>query len=283
MVKALEIDPKNPLQFGFIVDNGTSGLKGDALTEETKKLIRYFLASLTTPEKDLWVNLSPYEKDRIIAKDFGDTVMGRDLLAQDYILKQLTASLIYPEDELGKKFWDKVYKQAYAKYGTTDIPTDTFNKVWIVPKTATVYERGNRVFVLESSVEVMMEEDYLAISRESEASSVKREAKDPSKKISSSRDTLHDSRFTNEIIREIIIPEIEKEVNFGKNFANLRQIYNAMILAAWYKNNLKETLLGQVYVDQNKTKGIEVEDRETSSVKRETNASRDTLHAKTVP
>ena len=30
--------------------------------------------------------------------------MGRDMLAQDYILKQLTASLIYPEKDLGKDF-----------------------------------------------------------------------------------------------------------------------------------------------------------------------------------
>ena len=35
--------------------------------------------------------------------------MGRDLLAEDYMLKQITASMIYPEDEVGKKFWKRVY------------------------------------------------------------------------------------------------------------------------------------------------------------------------------
>ena len=59
--------------------------------------------------------------------------MGRDLLAEDYILKQITASLIYPEDNLGKKFWDKIYTQAHKQFGTTNIPVNTFNKVWIVP------------------------------------------------------------------------------------------------------------------------------------------------------
>jgi len=48
--------------------------------------------------------------------------MGCDLLAQDYMLKQITASLIYPEDELGKKFWKRVYEVASSKYGTTNIP-----------------------------------------------------------------------------------------------------------------------------------------------------------------
>ena len=64
------------------------------LKEEADKLIKYFLASLTVPEDELWVNLSPYEEGRIISKKFGQTEMGRDLLAQDYILKQLTASMM---------------------------------------------------------------------------------------------------------------------------------------------------------------------------------------------
>ena len=78
--------------------------------EEFNKIIKYFLVSLAMPNKDMWVNLSPYESKRIIPEVFGQTEMGRDLLAQDYILKQFTASLIYPEEGLGKKFWSKVYQ-----------------------------------------------------------------------------------------------------------------------------------------------------------------------------
>ena len=73
-----------------------------SLQAESKRLINYFLASLTVPENDLWVNLSPYEKDRIVPEPLSKTELGRDLLPQDYILKQLTASLMYPEDELGE-------------------------------------------------------------------------------------------------------------------------------------------------------------------------------------
>ncbi|MBF0385064.1 MAG: UTP--glucose-1-phosphate uridylyltransferase, partial [Candidatus Omnitrophica bacterium] len=59
-----------------------------------------------------------------------------------------------------------------------------------------------------------------------------------------------------------LIPEIEKEVNEGKNFAPLRQIYNSVILASWYKDTLKESLLGKIYVDKNKTLGVDVADKE---------------------
>jgi len=161
----------------------------------------------------------------------------------------LTASLIYPEDELGKKFWDKIYKAAYEKFGTTDIPLNTFNKVWIVPKTAKVYEHDNKVFVIESKLEVMMEEDYLSLMENMGNKSIgaDKQSESTSKEISA---------VSSSIVREIILPEIEKEVNQGKNFASLRQIYNAMILAAWYKNNLKESLLGKVYVDQGKPRAL---------------------------
>ena len=95
-IKGITVDPQNPLQFDFIIDKGQTNLEGEAFEAESLKLIKYFLAALTVPEAELWVNLSPYEGERIIPEKFSTTEMGRDLLAQDYILKQLTASLMYP-------------------------------------------------------------------------------------------------------------------------------------------------------------------------------------------
>ena len=93
--------------------------------------------------------------------------MGRDLLAEDYMLKQITASLIYPEDEIGKKFWKRIYEEAAKKYGTTNIPVNTFNKVWIVPEKAVVYEnaKAGTAYVVESKLKVMLEQDYLALQK----------------------------------------------------------------------------------------------------------------------
>ena len=91
--------------------------------------------------------------------------MGRDLLAQDYILKQITASLIYPEDALGKKFWNKIYTKAYHQFGSTNVPINTFNKVWILPDSAEIYEKDNAVFLIKSHLKVMTEQDYLSIQK----------------------------------------------------------------------------------------------------------------------
>ncbi|MBF0490510.1 MAG: hypothetical protein HQL15_07820, partial [Candidatus Omnitrophica bacterium] len=131
-LKGITIHPDNGLMFDFIIQRGDENLSDDQKQVEYQKLIKYFLASLAVPDQDQWVNLSPYEKNRIIQDNFGKTEMGRDLLAQDYLLKQITASLIYPEKGLGKTFWDKVYAQAQQQFGTTNIPVNTFNKVWIL-------------------------------------------------------------------------------------------------------------------------------------------------------
>src|SRR5580658_1847438 len=142
-LKGIVIHPKDPLKFDFIIYKGDKSLSDVQKREEYTKLAKYFLASLAIPDDNQWVNLSPYEKDRIIKDDFGKTEMGRDLLVQDYMLKQITASLIYPQDRLGQKFWDTVYSNAQQQFGTTNIPVNTFNKVWIVPDDALVYEKGN--------------------------------------------------------------------------------------------------------------------------------------------
>ncbi len=247
ILKGITVHKDNPFIFDFLVDVGQDKLEGDQLKQEGDKLIKYFLATLAVPEKDLWVNLSPYEKDRTVPEALGQTDMGRDLLAQDYILKQLTASLIYPEKELGKKFWDNVYQKTQAKYGNVNIPVNTFNKVWIMADRAEVFERNQTAFVTESHLKVMLEEDYLAANKNTVQT-----------RFIASQTT---NRTTQNIIKEIILPELEHEINTGKNFANLRQIFNSIILASWYKNNLKQSLLNEAYSNKSTVKGIDIDDK----------------------
>ncbi len=254
IMKGIRIFPDNPLRFDFVIDSGDSKTQGDQFKEESTKLIKYFLAALTVPAKDIWVNLSPYEKDRIVPLEFGTTQMGRDMLAQDYLLKQITASLMYPEDGLGKSFWDKVYKKAELLYGTTNIPVNTFNKVWIVPEKAVVYKSKNMAFVMQSRLKVMLEADYLALKKNLDN-------QDLGTDQVAENDAQNLNDVSSDIVREVIIPELEKEVNEGENFAMLRQIYNSMILATWFKRNLKQSLLGKVYVGQNKVEGVDIEDK----------------------
>jgi len=241
LLKGMTVHPEDPLKFDFIVDSGNTKFSQDEIRKETERLVKYFLASMTVPTGDFWVNLSPEEKDRVIPEELSKTELGRDLLAQDYLLKQLTASLMYPEKELGEEFWKNVRAKAREKFGTTEIPLNSFNKVWILPENATVYEHEHTVYVVESKLKVLTDHDYLTRSQDK----------------SQGHQVTKSQEINSQIIKELIIPEIEREVNEGKHFAPLRQIYHSLILAKWYKEAIKNSLLSKVYVDQNKVKGVD--------------------------
>ncbi|MBF0570536.1 MAG: hypothetical protein HQL12_01570 [Candidatus Omnitrophica bacterium] len=251
----LQIDSQNPFHIDFLINRAEDQNQGSYNREEYLMMVKYFMGALTVPTKDQWVNLSPYESQRVISGELGFTEMGRDLLSQDYLLKQLTASLMYPEKEIGQKLWKQIYQQVYTKYGAdVKIPVNTFNKVWIMPESAVLYEKGNQVWIVKSSMNVMLETDYLAVMKNKGVDLWKASPKDQNSELSA---------ISKDIIRNIIIPVIKKEVNEGKNFAVLRQIYNAMVLATWYKKDLKQSILTKVYGDAKKVKGIDFVEKST--------------------
>ncbi|MBF0595767.1 MAG: response regulator, partial [Candidatus Omnitrophica bacterium] len=137
-----------------------------------------------------------------------------------------------------------------------DIPTDTFNKVWITADKADIYvnrkeAKNLTAFVVASHLKVQLESDYLAENVERAGTGA-----GPYTHVGDGPRAIPQD-FAKQLIREIILPELEKEVNEGKNFANLRQMFHSMVLAAWYKKNLKDALLTQVYADHQKTGGVQ--------------------------
>ncbi len=242
-LKGIKIDRQDPFKFEFVLSRGES-VETRFIASQTTTLIKYFLASITTPEKDMWVNLSPYEKDHIVPTSFGQTQMGRDVLAQDYLLKQVTASLVYPEGEVGKEFWKRIYASSENK----NISINVFNKVWIVPDRAVIYEnvKTGTAYIVESSLKVLTEQDYVATNKNTVET-----------RFIASQTT---NKTTQNILNDIVIPQLTKEVNEGNNFAQLRQVYNSLILATWYKNKVKDSILNQVYANQNKIDGVNISD-----------------------
>ncbi|MBF0594579.1 MAG: hypothetical protein HQL22_06395 [Candidatus Omnitrophica bacterium] len=246
LLRGLMIVPQTPFKIDFIIDQGSKPLSDSALRTESLAQVRYFLAALTMPKNDLWVNLSPYESDRIVPETLGNTALGRDLLDQDYVLKQLSAAMLHPDEVLGKQFWARVYHDLFKKFGTTDIPIEMLNKVWIVPGDAEVYEDGGKVLVAGNSLKVELDVDYQA----RQAAGVANDSEDVA--------------ITRAALREVIVPAIEKEVNEGAHFMQLRQIYQAVILAHWYKEKAARSILQVKYIDHRKLGGIDINDKKAS-------------------
>jgi hypothetical protein len=262
----LRVDAGDPFKFNFIFDTGEdkfgAGDAGEApvLKQQAQELLEYFFGVLAIPRKDLWVNLSPYENENIIPQALGETALGRDLLAQDYLLKQLAASLTYPETDAGKRYWDEINNSTtpYGGRSTANslsaqnaLARSSFTKVWIMPDKAEVYRHGNSVFITKAKLKVMTQEDYLAAQQNFKSQTL-------NYKLPNGKDNLQSD---NNAFKTHILPLIEEEVNHGKNFAKLRQIYSAFVLASWYKQNLKQTILNQSYSDKGGVKGIDIEDK----------------------
>jgi hypothetical protein len=246
LLNGLHVDSFDPFKFQFIADRRPASMGDRSYEAEINKSIRYFLATLVFPETSIWVNLSPYEKDRMLDPGVSETVLGEGLVRQDYLLKQMVSSLLHPDMDLGRSFWSQVYSQMGEKYGTTEVPVETFNKVWIVADYATVYEDQGTAYIKNSRLKVLTDVDYQAY----KAGSTELHQQDASLP----------SLVATDAIREVIIPILEKEVNTGANFANLRQIFHGFILASWYKKSLKNSLLGQHYADHGLTGGVEAAD-----------------------
>ena len=253
VLRGIKIYPDKPFKFDFIIDEGDTNLTPEQLKAETEKLVKYFLAGLTIPEKELWVNLSPYEADRIVPQALGQTDLGKDMLGLDYVLKQLAASLTYPESPRGQEYWQAIQNRSDSRA----IPINSFNKVWIIPESAAIYQDKDKAFVTNSKLKVMMEEDYLACRQAGLA--MQKNGVGAIHESPANKDAIN-RVSTTEAFKQHILPLIEKEVNHGQNFAQLRQIYHSLLLAAWFKNNLKQSIVNQIYSDQKKISGVDVSD-----------------------
>ncbi|MBF0386435.1 MAG: hypothetical protein HQL20_01100 [Candidatus Omnitrophica bacterium] len=241
-LKGLILNRQDPLKLAFILSGEGASEPATLDPVAGRRLAGYFLAALAISDKDIWVNLSAFEKDRTVPPALGTTPLGQDMLAQDYLLKQLTCELTNPDTAQGRVFWNKIYAALNKRFGTTDLPVDLVNKVWILPEKAVVSRRGNAVYVVEQKLKAMTETDYYALRRSGALAP---------------NDTQD---ISNTVLREVILPLIDQEINNGVQFAPLRQIYKAMILAAWYKKNLRRSILGSAYADQSAVNGIRATD-----------------------
>lgn len=239
--QGLTIDPSQPFRFDLLVESSDAGMPDGVLREESQKLVKYFLASVAIPGNELWVNLSPRERDRMLTENFGRTDMGRDLMIQDYWLKTLSTQATNPESQTGKIFWDKLYEKIYETYGRIDVPVESFQRVWIVPQSADVVVTDRSAYITNARLRVMLESDYL------------RQTKGAAEDQDSQMNIM-----STDVMREIVIPYLEERVNSGDEFANLRQIYRALILAVWFKKNLQSSVFHQLYADQGQVNGIDL-------------------------
>lgn len=241
LVRGLSINKDNALNMSFYFDTMN---EKKLSPQDTQRMISYFFECLTVSEDKLWVNLSPYEEDSIIPATIKRLNIGKDMLIEDYLLKQLTGYLTNPKTSYGKKYWARVNEEVYKLTKSRNAPIDTFYKVWIVPEKVTFYKHNDMIFIHDATLDVMMEEEY----RASDAAA---------KGSVRGQELLTEIQLKmKEIFKQELLPVIKQQVNNSAMFAPLRQLYYAFLLASYYKDSLSKDPYYQYYINKEKTRPL---------------------------
>ena len=65
-------------------------------------------------------------------------------------------------------------------------------------------------------------------------------------------------------LRILLLPKVKEDINYGKNFAKLRQIYHSMILALVFKQKVVDSFYRH-YINKEKIKGIDIADKDVKT------------------
>lgn len=204
----------------FLDKGGIKNPKPQELEDTTKILLNYFFVGLSLPNDKFWVNLRPDAEDNIIDEQLAQTDVGKILLETDLQLKRDTARFTSPETPEGREYWNKLYKKAGEIFGSENITIPTLTRPWIVPDEIIIRETADSAYIYKATLKVMLEQDYL------KNSAVYNFKDERLKEL---------NEYSSQLIREIIIPKLNKEINSSKRYASLRQVYYSLIMAQWFK------------------------------------------------
>ncbi len=228
-LRYLQYDPLNN-NFRLFLDKGDQFQQPNEtnkLDEQAKELLKYFYIGLTLPNFKFWVNLRPDAEYNIIDDYLAKTDIGRIMLETDLQLKKDTAAMTSPQTPEGRQYWDKLYKKASELYGYDNVTIPTLTRPWIVPGEIIIRETKDSAYIYKATLKVMLEQDYIATSESAIANSADYSFKDGRAKAL--------NEYSTQLIRELIIPKLTKEVNSSKRYAGLRQVYYSLIMAQWFK------------------------------------------------
>lgn len=190
------------------------------LEDTSKELLKYFFIGIFLPNDSFWVNLRPDAEDNIIDDYLGKTDIGKIMLEADLQLKKDTALATSPETPEGREYWNKLYQKAGELFGFENITIPTLTRPWIVPDEIIIRETAASAYVYKATLKVMLEQDYL------KNDAVYNFKDERSKQL---------NEYSSQLIRELIIPKLTKEINTSKKYAPLRQVYYSLILSQWFK------------------------------------------------
>ena len=198
--------------------NSPSNLQPAADIKNTiEKYLDYFMICLTLPNEKFWVNLNPKEPYKMIDSTLSDTDIGGIMLYADLNLKKDICDLMDPQKSaVGKEFWKRLYEKAGGLPATDR--AIVMNRFWIAPGESVVKETGQNLTLGRSNLKVYLEQANTDTENKTQ-------------------DQVQE--FSENLLRELILPALNKKINEGDSYKDLRNVYRALILARWFREKLE--------------------------------------------
>lgn len=217
--------------FQLLLDKGDNpDIKDEELQDKIKVLMEYFQIGLSLSNDKFWVNLRPDSEDEIIDPLLERTDLGRVMLESDLQLKKDTAAFTSPQSPEGRLYWDKLYQKARELFGSEPANIPTLTRPWIVPGEIIVKETDTSAYIYKANMKVMLEEDYLKTTNPISSGQMYAFSDPRMKELNS---------YSTQLIREMILPKLTKDVNTAKRYAALRQVFFSLVMARWFKERFR--------------------------------------------
>ena len=208
-----------------------------------------FMTGLVVNDNKFWVNLNPWEMDRIIDEELGQSEVGRIMLEADLQMKRDFSNYGNPcANETGKALWslldkkrEALVQQCMNKFPgeIKDINNVCFNPVtrhWIVPDKVYAYTNGTQIYIINASLSVNSE----PVANHSSFQVNNQENRTLSKGCLEelNKSAKEYGEYDKELDDRMIQPYVVWDVNHGEKYEDLREVYVALALAQWYKSEI---------------------------------------------
>jgi hypothetical protein len=244
---SLQDAPSGEKDFSFALKaQKAEGGKIVDLKEASALSAKAFIAGLTIPNHKFWVNLNPWEPERIIEKDVSPTDVGRIMLEADLQMKKDFNKYEDPcHSQVGVKYWKLLDEEREKLIGacmkkhpgeikeSRNILFSATTRHWIVPDGIKVYGNDEEAYVANATLKIYSE----PVAKHSTFDIANQDRRSISKGCLDeiNRSAKIYGEYVKELEDRMILPLVVQDINRAERYSELRQVYISLALAQWCK------------------------------------------------
>ncbi len=245
-------DPSGEKDFNFVLKakRANKDEKAVDLENATALSAKAFLTGLAVHNSKLWVNLNPWEPDRIVDEDLSHTDVGRIMLEADLQMKKDFCRYEDPcNSTTGVQHWKileskrfELVKRCMERYpgeikDARNVLFSAVTRHWIIPDALNAYGDGKEIYIDDATLTIRSD----PVSEHAEYRIVNQDARYISRECQEylNQSSKEYSRYAMEVEEKNILPLVVQNINKNDRYSDLRQIYVSLGLAQYYKDHRK--------------------------------------------